>query len=374
MLKVSVIIPLYNGEKYIAQTLRSVFAQTLLPSEIIVVNDGSSDNSPEMVDGLKLHAPCPLHLIFQTNAGTQAARNAGITNATSPYVALLDQDDFWDNSFLAETSRLVALNRVVYSSYQNVNVDGLPVGKVVHPNPKHFGIPRLLLGNQVFPSLALLPREKLLEAGLFDTAFLASGDWDMWLRLVLRDVQFVHLKKTLVNYRLHPQNTSKNQRLMLNDHRGVVQKTLNYPNLPRRLLSFRHKILASDHLYAATRLWRIYAATPSDGLKAEMRNELKEAIKHNPQADFWAIVLTSMAANGSGKPLEAIGFAVQVLAEDLVLPQKAKLTALESLLTLRYSRNSKQIPQVILNSPKIAPFVFKFARRRFSKISWIEEL
>jgi glycosyltransferase involved in cell wall biosynthesis len=372
-MQISIIIPLYNGANYLRQTLHSIFDQTLLPAEIIVVNDGSTDQSPQIVESLKANAPCPLHLLNQANAGTQAARNTGIKQANSPYVALLDQDDYWDRTFLAETAALIAPNRVVYASYQNIDENGQPVGKIVHPHPNNFGFPRLLLGNQVFPSLALLPREKLIEVGLFDTAFLASGDWDMWIRLLLGEVGFIPVKKKLVNYRLHPQNTSKDQRLMLNDHRGVINKTLNAPDLPRRLLRFSDKIRASDHLYAATRLWRMYAANSDREIMAEMQTELKQAVKLYPGEDFWTVLLLSMISNSNGKPQEALNFSTATLAEDLPVKPAEKLQALAALLAFRYTRRPAQLWHIAKNTPKLAPFILKYARRKLKNKSWLEE-
>jgi glycosyltransferase involved in cell wall biosynthesis len=370
---ISVIIPLYNGEKYIKQTLESVFRQTLTPLEIIVVNDGSSDNSPNLVESLKAQSPCPLLLINQANAGTQAARNSGIQQASGTYVALLDQDDWWDETFLAETSNLIDSNKVVYTSYQNVNEAGKLIGKIVHPNPHHFGFPRLMLGNQVFPSLILLPKAKLLEVGLFDPTFLASGDWDMWIRLQLNGVQFIPLKKKLVNYRLHPENTSKNQRLMINDHRAVIAKTLAYPDLPRRLLRFQDRILASDHLYAATRFWRMYATNPSDTLKTEMRQELKKAFALNPDSDFLAVILGAMASNSTGKPVEAINFTVETLEKALTTKDRQKLTALANLVLFRHTKKLHYILPIGKNLSLLIPFLLKSIRRKLKNTVWIEK-
>lgn len=102
---ISVIIPLYNKEREIGDTLRSVLAQTLQPAEIVVVDDGSTDRSAEIVRGI-----CsPLvKLVTQPNAGECAARNRAIAESTGDYIALLDADDTWEPGFLEEIAAMIA--------------------------------------------------------------------------------------------------------------------------------------------------------------------------------------------------------------------------------------------------------------------------
>jgi hypothetical protein len=94
---VSVIIPLYNKRKYVARTLDSVFNQTFRDFEVIVVDDGSTDGSPEVV---RRYDDARLRMIHQANAGPGAARNRGLAEANSPYVAFLDADDEWMPGYL----------------------------------------------------------------------------------------------------------------------------------------------------------------------------------------------------------------------------------------------------------------------------------
>ncbi|MDQ3806198.1 MAG: glycosyltransferase family 2 protein, partial [Acidobacteriota bacterium] len=89
---ISVIIPAYNAERFIAQTIESVHAQTLPVAEVIVVDDGSSDRTAEVARALRAR------VISQPNRGLSAARNAGLKAATQPWVALLDADDLWARS------------------------------------------------------------------------------------------------------------------------------------------------------------------------------------------------------------------------------------------------------------------------------------
>ena len=102
---ISVVIPLYNKEKEIACTLRSVLAQTSQPLEIIVVDDGSTDGSAARVE--EIGSPL-IRLIQQENRGVSAARNRAMQEACGEYAALLDGDDTWEPGYLAEIERLIA--------------------------------------------------------------------------------------------------------------------------------------------------------------------------------------------------------------------------------------------------------------------------
>ena len=92
---VSVIIPVYNGERYLAEAIQSVLAQTLVPDEIIVVDDGSTDATAQIVADLSVSASVPIRYIYQTNQGPAAARNHGLRLASGDIIAFQDADDVW---------------------------------------------------------------------------------------------------------------------------------------------------------------------------------------------------------------------------------------------------------------------------------------
>lgn len=119
---ISVVIPLYNKAPHIEITLRSVLAQTLKPHEIIVVDDGSTDGSAEVVQSLENNL---ITLIRQKNLGVSAARNTGITYASSKYIALLDGDDIWLPSHLETIKELITQNpdACLYSTMHEIHLD-----------------------------------------------------------------------------------------------------------------------------------------------------------------------------------------------------------------------------------------------------------
>jgi len=118
---VSIITPLYNGEKYIAETIESVISQTYTNWEMIIINDGSTDSSVSVVE--KYLGDSRICLSQQENMGSAVARNNGIRQAQGQYIALLDSDDLWETHFLdSQINFLKEKNAtLVYSSYKRIN-------------------------------------------------------------------------------------------------------------------------------------------------------------------------------------------------------------------------------------------------------------
>ena len=92
---ISVIIPVYNGARYVAEAVHSVWAQTIPPAEIIIVDDGSTDSTASIMLDLSAAAPLPIRCVYQPNQGPSAARNVGVQAATGNLIAFLDADDVW---------------------------------------------------------------------------------------------------------------------------------------------------------------------------------------------------------------------------------------------------------------------------------------
>lgn len=119
---VSIVTPVYNGAKYVCETIDSVLRQTYANWEMIVVDDGSKDNSAEIINEY-VRRDKRIVLLRQANGGSASARNNGIRNAKGQYIALLDADDLWEPDFLE--SQLALMKRksaiVVHASYKRIN-------------------------------------------------------------------------------------------------------------------------------------------------------------------------------------------------------------------------------------------------------------
>lgn len=220
---VDVVIPVFNGALYIGQALHSVLAQDLLPAQIIVVDDGSTDATAQIVQRFS-DAPVPVRYHYQPNRGLSAARNAGIRLCTGEYVAFLDADDEWYPHKLASQMELFSRGEwdnlgAVYCRYDAIDAEGCISTRhfIVEPDPLNRGyiFERLLDANLITGSGSgiLMRRACFDSVGGFDEEFRACEDWDMWLRLA-QAYQFDYVDQKLVRIRMHSQNMQKNSRLI----------------------------------------------------------------------------------------------------------------------------------------------------------------
>ena len=198
--RVSVVIPLYNKAPYIAAAVRSVLAQTVTDFEVIVVDDGSLDDSAEIVE--RFDDP-RLRLVRQENQGESAARNKGVALAGSGLMAFLDADDEWTPSHLEVLLRLAGRfpgAGILATAYKIVSPDGrsrpagyqgIPAGPWEGLLPNYFlslacGVTSELLGEYpVNASVAGIPKKVLLEAGGFPVGYWFGADIDLFGRIAL---------------------------------------------------------------------------------------------------------------------------------------------------------------------------------------------
>ena len=198
--EISVVIPLYNKEKHIARTIDSVLSQTLQNFELIIVNDGSTDNSAPVVNTYK---DSRIHLINQPNQGVSAARNQGIRNARSNVIAFLDADDEWKPDFL----------EIILHMYQKYPLAGLYASAFeldYHTKrivPKFAGLPlstsggiiedyfktTALSGRSPISSSSFAARKSILEqAGLFNPASHQAEDQELWGKIAFMGFPLVY--------------------------------------------------------------------------------------------------------------------------------------------------------------------------------------
>lgn len=190
---VSVIIPLYNKEPHIKRAIDSVLAQKVQDFEIIIVDDGSTDRSAEVV---KSFTDCRIMLIQQKNQGVSAARNRGAKSANSDLIALLDADDEWTPIFLETIIRLnkeypeagifcTAYNDYNYGKIQKVPYKGIPLSPWEGILPDYF-LSAALGAHPVCSSSVCIPKDIYLEIGGFQIGAPWGEDDDFWGRIAIK--------------------------------------------------------------------------------------------------------------------------------------------------------------------------------------------
>lgn len=182
-ISVSVVIPSYNRRAVIGRAIDSVLAQTTQPDEIIVVDDGSTDDSANYLDR---HYGDRLNIIQQPNLGVSAARNHGITSSNSNWIALLDSDDEWREDKLQQQLNTVTgdASCVLCHTDEIWIRNGIPL-KQMKKHRKSGGdiFENCLPLCVISPSSALIKREIFNKTGLFDETLPACEDYDLWLRI-----------------------------------------------------------------------------------------------------------------------------------------------------------------------------------------------
>ncbi|MCB9159892.1 MAG: glycosyltransferase [Caldilineaceae bacterium] len=227
MPEVSVIIPNYNQSRFVTAAIDSVLQQSFRDVEIIVVDDGSTDDSAAVI----ARYGDRVRYIYQQNQGLGAARNTGIKAATGRFVGLLDADDAWLPTYLAHMMTLATRHPDAAVYYANARHGRQRRGDA-WPRHRRAGRPdqvyaQLLRANFLIPSTILLRRDVVMAAGLFeqhDQAMHGCEDWDLWLRLAPHH-RFVGAYTPLVRYRVHGGSLSAGVDKMQRGCRAVVEST-----------------------------------------------------------------------------------------------------------------------------------------------------
>lgn len=218
--RVSVVIPAYNQANYLTKSIQSAISQTYHNFEIIVVDDGSTDLTPEVSKSFGNR----IRYIRQSNLGLGGARNTGIRAAEGEFIGLLDADDEWTPEFLEKTVdqiESIPNTAAVYSFAQAIDSDerSLPQifgGPVVPPKKLYQTI---LRANFLIPSTILIRRPLIIAVGMFEEtnrSIHGCEDWDLWLRVLRNypDYWFLGIPECLVRYRLHNSSISIDEKKM----------------------------------------------------------------------------------------------------------------------------------------------------------------
>lgn len=216
---VTVVIPTYNRARLLSRAIWSVLSQEHRPLELVIVDDGSTDDTRTMIERLSstldaLGATC--RYFYQEQSGPAAARNVGISHATGDYVSFLDSDDVWYPRFVSTLLQLLRTYPdagLAFCSSESMKADWRPQGRREDGLPKN--VPHGLLGSPevqilrrmpIVTPAVLLPRDAIRRVGMFDERLSVGEDWDLWFRLA-RLVPFAFTREIHVCCLRHHGNT-----------------------------------------------------------------------------------------------------------------------------------------------------------------------
>lgn len=235
---VSVVIPCYNAARYLAEAVDSVRAQTYPNIEIVVVDDGSSDDTAAVARTL------PVEYVYQENRGVSAARNNGIRHSHGKYVLFLDNDDRLLPRAVEIGVKLLEEHpecAMAVGEHRYIAADGTPLGSSTKHATGRDHYQMLLEHNFVeTPCSALHRRDSLTATGLFDETLTGGEDHELYLRIARQGPLIAH-DKEVSEYRLHGTSSSRNAESMLEEACRVLEMELPYLNGDRQKLRARAK-------------------------------------------------------------------------------------------------------------------------------------
>ena len=277
MPKVSVIIPTHNSSCTIGETLQSVFSQTYSDFEILLINDGSTDNLMEVLKGFQ---DSRLQILNYENGGLSVARNRGIDRASGKYLIFLDADDLWSPDKLE--SHVNALDNaqknnpkasVVYSWSYFLDDE---TNSSYIDNPLHCEgnvLPKIVETNFIISgSNPMITREAIDSVGYFDSDFQGASDWNYWIRLA-QQWDYILIPERQVFYRQSPTSMSSNVETIEQDQLRVINTI--FLSLPSNLQPIKSIALSNIYFYSA----KLYSRKPpSPENNAQLRKKFRQAI------------------------------------------------------------------------------------------------
>ena len=244
-MKFSVIIPLYNKAPYVRKALETVCAQTYRDYEIIVINDGSTDNSAiiaeEYLNGVE---GISYKILSQPNAGVSAARNNGVAQASGDYIAFLDADDWWEPTYLERMVQLIkeypeaglyACNYVYYKPGKTHVALNIPTGYINYPKAYYESG-----AMPVWTGATMMPREVFDEMGGFPLGVKLGEDFLLWAKIAMQ-YKVAFLNEALAWYN--------------NDVPATLRATRNL-HVPEHHMLFRMEEIIGDRLEAKGDDWK----------------------------------------------------------------------------------------------------------------------
>lgn len=295
---VSVVIPCFNSLRYLPSTVDSVLAQTHEDLEVVLVDDGGSDDLAGWVAGV---TDPRVRLVRQDNAGPSAARNRGVQEAAGEVVAFLDSDDLWEPEFLERTLPRLddPLVGLVYSGWDVIDADGRPNGRATVSEWEGEVWDHFVIRNPVACSGAVVPRRVLEELGGFevnrDRFPIDVEDWELWVRIA-RHHRVAAVPEVLVHHRRHDANSSSNPESLDAAYRHFLDVAFRDVGPERAALrpvaTARTEVLLAWHSLADNR-----DARSAMGYRRSARRH-HPPVRRSP--DYWRVGAAALALEVAG--------------------------------------------------------------------------
>jgi len=228
---ISVIIPCFNAENTLWETVQSVQLQSYKNSEIIIINDGSTDKSAELAEQLAKEKR--IHVIHKPNGGVSTARNCGVNAAKGEYIAFLDADDIWHKDKLQAQLHFLKQNKSIGVCYSRVRFTS-PSGKSLHqysaiPN-KPLTAVDLLVENHLCTSSNIMCRKQIfIDSGGFDTSMSYAEDQEWLIRVALKTQwKIAGVSEVLLDYRTQTNSLSSSLNKMEQGWQTLIKKIACY--------------------------------------------------------------------------------------------------------------------------------------------------
>jgi len=231
---VSVIMPAFNREKYIAESIKSALSQSFKDFELIIIDDGSTDKTFQIAKSFEKD-PRVRVVKNEKNLGIAKTRNRGLELAKADLIAPLDSDDVWlDENKLRKQVEFLQINKdycLLGGGIMHIDTDSKHVKKVLFPVYDSV-IRKIILQFNPFPQSTLLYRRSVaLECGGYSSEYKVADDYDLWLKMGLK-YKFTNIPQILAGYRIHGGNITRTKRLLTaHEILDIVKKySKNYPH------------------------------------------------------------------------------------------------------------------------------------------------
>ncbi|HMV56151.1 MAG TPA: glycosyltransferase [Nitrospira sp.] len=266
---VSIVVPAFNAEEFLRETLESALSQSYPHCEIIVVDDGSTDGTNAILTDFEKR----IQIVRQKNRGSASARNAGVAAAKGKWIAFLDSDDVWHRDKIVK--QLESCGGFPISHTDSICFGDALEHEIVRSSfePPHSGqvLEHLLVINFITNSTVMVRREVFLEHGGFDESFVTCEDWALWLKICASN-QLGYFNEPVVRYRFHRKSKSTMSRRTLAARLRIIEEAFALGGVGSGLQHVKSEALASafqvsGHFAAESGDWKFAIRCAASSLR-----------------------------------------------------------------------------------------------------------